>query len=571
MAAHLNFWAMLNSNSSNSNSTSTDHLMVQQQSVYSNNNLPGLTYSPSSASGHASSSSPMSASLQLHGDASSTLKDSIAASLSQGTESAQQTAMDRALAAGISRDEYERTRAGLMDMLRGKQNALSSSADTSSEDLSLPSQTMVASNPSSAPSSGKRASTNNNSNSRRPGASLTSISTTSTQLSDSSAPSASTLRTSASSSAAFTDPDNPTQLRHESPPTSEEGDTVGKNTSGGSREGDNSFNAASAAAAALGMLAASPIKHDSRFSNNKQQQHHGSNFTTHRHVVPPSSPPMRSNSYLSSSGGANEHGFLRTSPGSRSPDPASGSGRGKSTTPVRTRLEDIALKSSAQIRRQRERLGLGEQEEMMDLDTDARHLSSMSHLMQGSLSDNDSDGGHGGEGADSSFEDAQYDPALAATSHQARSLGSGLAPAFSLSPGRAAVPAGPHERGAQGNHAAFSSHRRTPSYGVSNSRNQGMLDRFMEISSSPKAAATAARRSPEQQQQQNRYPGYGAGIKEENGDEFDDDEELGGGGHARYRTLDYTRGTSTPKTSVDRRAALLRVSSSSRSHTPSLG
>lgn len=468
--------------------------------------------------------------------------------------------MDPALPAGVSREEYEKTRANLLNMFSGSKDKHDDGATAMGIDSPGDGQAPgIASTASSAPSSTKRGSgaASLNNSARKPGASLTSISTTSTQLSDSSAPSASTLRTSASSSAAFTDPDN---QRQESPPTSEEGDTIGKNTSTGSREGDNSFNAASAAAAALGMLAASPIKHDPRFANRQPR----GDFTNHRHVVPASSPPMRSNSYLSSSAGGTEHGFLRTSPGSRSPEPGSGSGRGKSTTPVRTRLEDIALKSSAQIRRQRERLGLGEQDEMMDLDTDARHLSHISHhLMQGSLSDNDSDAGN--DGPDSSFEDAQYDPALNhvhahAVSLRASPLGAGLAPAFSLSPGRAGTSSTPARSAHPPNGSA---HRKTPSYGVSASRNQGMLDRFMEISSSPKAAAAgaAARRSPEQAA---RYAGY---PPEDQQDEADNEDRT----HANYRALDYEpphkAGASTPKTSVDRRAALLRVSPGSLLHT----
>jgi hypothetical protein len=125
-----------------------------------------------------------------------------------------------------------------------------------------------------------------------------------------------------------------------------------------------------------------------------------------------------------------------------------------------------------------------------------------------------------------------------------------LAPAFSLSPGRA-VTSAVNGRG-QPVHTS-GGHRRNPSYGVSSPRNQGMLDRFMEISSSPKAAATAARRSPEQQL---RYAGYAPAFKEEEADDFEEDDSA----HARYRTLDYARGASTPKTTTDRRAALLRVS-----------
>lgn len=199
-------------------------------------------------------------------------------------------------------------------------------------------------------------------------------------------------------------------------------------------EDDSSFNAATAAAAALGMLASSPVKVIERrpssttTTNNTQYQHqpfmNGASgvFSQHRghgngQLVSSSSPPLAArggggagNALAQELSASSSTGHLYSSP-SRSPLDnsrlgndssdlsaeglvaaatlgatatlsASGSDadarrRGdKSTTPVRTRLEDIALKSSAQIRRQREILGLGE-EEMMDLDTDARHENAL--------------------------------------------------------------------------------------------------------------------------------------------------------------------------------------------------
>lgn len=164
-------------------------------------------------------------------------------------------------------------------------------------------------------------------------------------------------------------------------------------------------------------------------------------------------------------------------------------GRGKSTTPVRTKLEDIALKSSVQIRKQRERLGLDEEEEMMDLDMDDRHQAAIMRALGGvsSMSSRNVDD------VDAEFEVDEDGPSAF-----------GLAPPFAYAAASASTssPVAPRYARHQQHHSR--AHSRTSSIGAtqigrharshstaSTGRAIGMLDRFMEENASPRAAEAA--------------------------------------------------------------------------------
>ena len=483
---------------------------------------------------------------------------------------AQQTAMDRAIAAGISKDDYEKTRAHLMDMLKGSAAGNAPASWKSPGDASLPADSR-----SQSLDSLPKLFINSNSGAR----STLSRSHASSMISvasntDSSTPSASTLRASVSSTA--TDDRGASPDSQGSPATSAgEDEEIGAGHSGKSRaqtpmsrsasgmgpggsgsSGDNSFTAANAAATALGMLAASPVQPDTR----RIPLTLGPSFTEHRssQVIPPSSPPAHHPSQPARSS-SDPHLRLaspdasRSSPGSTARQQSSseaGSRGGKSTTPVRTRLEDIALKSSAQIRRHRERLGLGEQDEMMDLDTDARHQQ-ISRAGSGEARD-----------GTPSRDLHEIDPRLLRSSSSSASLG--LAPAFSYN-ASAASPSRSAGRASGSQQRPTATHRRIPSYGTS--RNQGMLDRFMETNSSPKAASAArgdlavARPSPARQlsfddgDRASLLRGSGQPYEDYRILEEDNDLPL----HRRVESGE-NGGHSTPRIQHERTAALLRVS-----------
>lgn len=351
-------------------------------------------------------------------------------------------------------------------------------------------------------------------------------------------------------------------------------------------DADSSFSAATAAAAALGMLASSPIK----VVTNSPRGNSYSAFTQHRSNFSSSSPPPSANPSSGHNGSSlhdNEHlsssaDYLASSPpASRSPTYSSlrqnGNESAKSTTPVRTRLEDIALKSSAQIRRTRERLGLGEQEEMMDLDTDARHEAEIMRSLadrRGAASEEFEDEYEIEEDGDDDDGDEGLD----------RSLQS-LAPAFAYErtgPGSRSPPKSPSRHTSPQRHpgigppsspyARSGSHRRTTSYDMS--RGRGMLDRFMETSASPKSAQSSRynsgessrRRSPEraipdQQLQRSHanegYDGLGGDMQTEQPHTGDQARRLRYAEDERNELFPSVQ--STPRGQMDRKAASMRV------------
>ena len=401
-----------------------------------------------------------------HNNNNTVISSSSSSSIDESADSTK-SAIGKALAAGISRDEFEKTRAGILSMLRGQNKSGSASPSINpaafiktANEAALTTLNRSHSSQDSLPrfliSSRKPSSSNTTARI------LQNAGQTTPSIASESAPSTSTFRTSVSSSQA-TD-DNLFSPIDGSPPTSED-DNEGKNeqaeadtSNAKSRETDpdSSFNAATAAATVLGMLASSPIK----LASSSNLTHHQA-YSQHRQSTTSSGFNSSSSPGLSGNLLSPSMGYLATSPASRSPTLHGSSEGGKSTTPVRTRLEDIALKSSAQIRRQRERLGLGEAE-MMDLDEDARHQAQIMRVESSGDMENDEE--------DEEIE--QLDHSL-----------SGLAPAF-------AYQRSPANRiqsisGKTTTHA----HRRGPSYDMS--RGRGMLDRFMEESSSPKAAQIA--------------------------------------------------------------------------------